>query len=432
MLDNKTYWIEVFKTGSFTDANGIEFDCDINKLNEIAKTYNEAISTNDTLKAPVVKGHPESNDPAFGWVKSLKVEGDTLFAELYDMDLNFVNEVKDKKYQKVSISLYDDLMLRHVGFLGAVPPAVKGMENVSFSEIEGKKITNLCSFNADLNTEKENVLETELYNFTIQENTKYKRSKPDRFKEYRADEFADPTHFRFPIRTKSDVRASLAIFSRKESRSEYSDSERQLIAARLVTAMEYHGIKRNTKIWKYNEEKQVISFSNIEVPVDMLSKVQLKAVIQSILEAKATEDINNNNDLTINLGEVVMDPQLFKAYQDFVVSFIAKTVDEATATAFQAESDAWLTQNVQQTDPNTATDPNATPAVTASEQAMADQIKASAEEIAKLKSDLQDKDFNEYLANQTNLTPVMANKLKPLLKATAEYDSASKAPLQFN
>jgi len=42
--------------------------------------------------------------------------------------------LKKKMFKKRSISLYPDLKLRHVGFLGAVPPAVKGLPDFAFSE----------------------------------------------------------------------------------------------------------------------------------------------------------------------------------------------------------------------------------------------------------------------------------------------------------
>jgi hypothetical protein len=85
-------------------------------------------------EAPIVIGHPKDNAPAFGWVDSLKREGDILYAKLKNLVPEFVEILKRKLFKKRSISLYPDLSLRHVGFLGAGIPAVKGLEDIKFSD----------------------------------------------------------------------------------------------------------------------------------------------------------------------------------------------------------------------------------------------------------------------------------------------------------
>ena len=44
------------------------------------------------------------------------------------------DEVRKGHYKKVSMGFYPDLGIRHLGFLGAMPPAVKGLKEVRFSE----------------------------------------------------------------------------------------------------------------------------------------------------------------------------------------------------------------------------------------------------------------------------------------------------------
>jgi hypothetical protein len=60
-----------------------------------------------------------------------------LLAKLRDLAPEFVEWVRKGLYRKCSISLYPDMRLRHVGFLGAAAPAVKGLLPVRFGEGEG-------------------------------------------------------------------------------------------------------------------------------------------------------------------------------------------------------------------------------------------------------------------------------------------------------
>jgi len=89
-------------------------------------------------EAPVVLGHPKDNAPAFGWVGELKRDGKKLLAQFRQLVPEFVEAVREGRFKKRSISLYGDGTLRHVGFLGAVPPAVKGLTDVAFQADENE------------------------------------------------------------------------------------------------------------------------------------------------------------------------------------------------------------------------------------------------------------------------------------------------------
>lgn len=121
-------WVPVFRTGTHTDMSGHTRTWTGEDLDKIISSYDP-----QTHEAPVVIGHPKENAPAYGWVQALKRTGDVLYAGLKDLDPAFVQIVREGRYRKRSISLYPDLTLRHVGFLGAVPPAVKGLPDVKFS-----------------------------------------------------------------------------------------------------------------------------------------------------------------------------------------------------------------------------------------------------------------------------------------------------------
>ncbi len=130
---------EIFIAGTRADNSGKEVTITPDDLNAIANGYNPSFH-----EAPIVIGHPDDNAPAYGWVKSLSAKGDKLYAEFGEMDEGFVELVKSGRYKKLSASFYppkhpsnpkpDNWYLRHIGFLGALPPAVKGLSPVSFND----------------------------------------------------------------------------------------------------------------------------------------------------------------------------------------------------------------------------------------------------------------------------------------------------------
>ena len=133
--------IEIFKAGKRTDANGLEVEITTEDLQQAVNAYNVNFH-----ESPAVIGHPKHNAPAYGWVKRLELDGDVLKAELDQVDPEFAEMVDKGRFKKVSSSFYladspnnpcpGNLYLRHVGFLGAMPPAVKGLRNPEFAEDE--------------------------------------------------------------------------------------------------------------------------------------------------------------------------------------------------------------------------------------------------------------------------------------------------------
>jgi len=123
-------WIPIFKGGKQVDSGGNEHDGD--------EIIERAIATFDPAhhEPPAVVGHPKDNAPAFGWVAGLKKIGNMLYAKFKQVVPEFARAVKDGLYKKRSISVYPDGRLRHVGFLGAAPPAVKGLADLKFDEAD--------------------------------------------------------------------------------------------------------------------------------------------------------------------------------------------------------------------------------------------------------------------------------------------------------
>jgi hypothetical protein len=122
-------WFEVFRIGRHTDSAGNTRDWTEEDLARIATSYDPA-----QHEAPIVLGHPATDAPAYGWVEALQVEGGKLLARPKQLAEEFRQWVREGRYKKVSIALYPDLSLRHIGFLGAMPPAVKGLAQAAFAD----------------------------------------------------------------------------------------------------------------------------------------------------------------------------------------------------------------------------------------------------------------------------------------------------------
>jgi hypothetical protein len=106
----------------------------IEDLDRVVGAYNPSFH-----EAPVTVGHPKDNAPAFAWVEAVKREGDTLLYREKDADPQFCDARSKGRFKKRSASFYADgagkmLGLRHVGWLGALPPEVKGLADVKFDE----------------------------------------------------------------------------------------------------------------------------------------------------------------------------------------------------------------------------------------------------------------------------------------------------------
>jgi hypothetical protein len=127
-------WIEIFKGGKQIDSADREHDGD-KVIDTIMSKFNAK-----KHEPPIVIGHPKDNDPAYGWVEGVKTvvkDGvKVLLARFKQVVPEFEDMVKKGMFKKRSISVYPDGSLRHVGFLGAAPPAVKGLADLKFEDGE--------------------------------------------------------------------------------------------------------------------------------------------------------------------------------------------------------------------------------------------------------------------------------------------------------
>jgi len=123
-----TDWFEIFRTGTWTDASGNTREWTTADLDTIITNYKP-----EDREAPFVIGHPETDSPAYGWVEGVKRVGEVLLAKGKDVASEFEDMVKQGLFKNRSIRLAPDgTRLLHVGFLGAMAPAVSGLTNINF------------------------------------------------------------------------------------------------------------------------------------------------------------------------------------------------------------------------------------------------------------------------------------------------------------
>lgn len=133
--------LEIFKRGRHVASNGVAIDFTEAHLAASAAAYDPA-----KHEAPIVVGHPRHDAPAYGWVKAVNFADPALNAEPHQVDAQFAEMVSAGRFKKISASFYTPdapnnpvpgvYYLRHVGFLGAQPPAVKGLKSVDFADVD--------------------------------------------------------------------------------------------------------------------------------------------------------------------------------------------------------------------------------------------------------------------------------------------------------
>jgi len=122
--------MELFRSGNQTDSSGHSREWTEKDLDTMVKKFEEL-----KTDVPATIGHPESDTaPAFAWFKKFYRKGDTLVGEMSDWTKEFGEMLKNKMFKHRSIALRPDLSLRHVAFLGAAMPAVKGLADFAFKE----------------------------------------------------------------------------------------------------------------------------------------------------------------------------------------------------------------------------------------------------------------------------------------------------------
>lgn len=138
--------LQIFKSGRHTAMSGQALAFSESDLQATVAAYDPA-----KHEAPLVVGHPVHDMPAYGWVQSLQFNEGGIDATPAQVNSDFADMVAAGAFKKISASFYSPeapsnpvpgvYYLRHVGFLGAQPPAIKGLRSPSFADNEVGVVT---------------------------------------------------------------------------------------------------------------------------------------------------------------------------------------------------------------------------------------------------------------------------------------------------
>lgn len=134
--------VEIFRPGRHMAMSGEVVEFTAADVAAIAAVYDPAVH-----EAPHVVGHPTTDGPAYGWVQALSVNeaGRLCVASSRQVEAQFAELVSAGRFKKRSASFYPPshpnnptpggYYLKHVGWLGAQAPAIKGLaDNFSAAE----------------------------------------------------------------------------------------------------------------------------------------------------------------------------------------------------------------------------------------------------------------------------------------------------------
>jgi hypothetical protein len=133
--------LQIFKPGRHVAMSGQTLAFTESDLQATVAAYDPT-----KHEAPLVVGHPAHDMPAYGWVQALAFTEGGIDATPAQVNTDFADMVAAGAYKKISAAFYSPrspanpvpgvYYLRHVGFLGAAAPAVKGMRSPQFAELE--------------------------------------------------------------------------------------------------------------------------------------------------------------------------------------------------------------------------------------------------------------------------------------------------------
>lgn len=134
-----TATLAVFAPGTHTAMDGRTMTLTAEDCIDMANSYDPALS-----EAPFVIGHPKLTAPSYGWSRRFEYRDGFLYTEPHQVNPAFAESFNSGAYKKRSLSFYlpnspgnpkpGHFYPRHVGFLGAVPPGVKGLPDAEFAE----------------------------------------------------------------------------------------------------------------------------------------------------------------------------------------------------------------------------------------------------------------------------------------------------------
>lgn len=130
--------IEIFRPGDY----GYGFEWTPDMVAAMARNYNA-----EWHKSPVVIGHDDDDTKdAVGWATGMAFDGASLWADVEITDDETVERVRSKGLQYVSAEVHPNFhgigpYVFRVSLLGAMPPRVKGMKPLEFSDRSFSSVT---------------------------------------------------------------------------------------------------------------------------------------------------------------------------------------------------------------------------------------------------------------------------------------------------
>ncbi|MFU4572534.1 peptidase [Pseudomonas aeruginosa] len=135
--------IPFFRAGRHQDSHGRTVEFTEADVQASIAGYDPALH-----RAPLVIGHPKGDAPAYGWVRSIQRNASgELVAIPEQLNNDFSEGVAAGTWYPRSASWYPPndprnpkpgiYYLRHIGFLGAQPPAIKGLSAIQFDDGNG-------------------------------------------------------------------------------------------------------------------------------------------------------------------------------------------------------------------------------------------------------------------------------------------------------
>lgn len=137
---NEGKWVEAFKPGTYTDSSGEKRTFSAEDINAIAEGVKGQFAAG--YNPPLVKGHPTTDSPRQATIVDVKVgDKNMLMFKVEKVNSDFAEETRKGMWPYQSIALHKDFSkgIRHLGALGGVAPAVKGLQPLEFGE-ESKDI----------------------------------------------------------------------------------------------------------------------------------------------------------------------------------------------------------------------------------------------------------------------------------------------------
>lgn len=133
--------LPVLIPGTHTAMDGRSITVTASDCVDMASHYDPTL-----CEAPFVLGHPKLTAPAYGWAKRFEMRDGMLWAEPKQVNKGFAEAFNSGAIKKRSLAFWlpnspgnpkpGHYYPRHVGFLGAVHPAVKGLPDVQFAHFD--------------------------------------------------------------------------------------------------------------------------------------------------------------------------------------------------------------------------------------------------------------------------------------------------------